>query len=299
MISILIPTYNAGPYIRLLLEGLYSQQVDEPIEIIITDSSSTDDTVQVIREYPGVQLEVIPNASFDHGSTRNTMASRASGDYLLFMTQDALPCDDKLLARLLACCRQQQAAACYARQIPREQAHELEVFARTFNYPSQSLEKNKQRLAELGIKTYFSSNVCCMYKAEVFFALGMFPEKIILNEDMIFAQRAISRNYSVHYCAEAQVFHSHNYTLTQQFKRYFDIGMAFQHTWQDFAHVSNEKEGLRMVRRQIRHLYHRRKLRLVPYALLDTAAKFIGYNLGKRHRLLPHGLKRKYSLYLK
>ncbi|MGR5909261.1 hypothetical protein ACT7C4_01715 [Bacillus pacificus] len=70
-----------------------------------------------------------------------------------------------------------------------------------------------------------------------------FHKKVILNEDLILASKVILEGKNVIYTPTAKVFHSHNYNLKQQFKRYFDIGMAFKSTNYLLEHVSNEKRG--------------------------------------------------------
>ncbi|MBJ6360264.1 glycosyltransferase family 2 protein [Paenibacillus sp. GCM10012307] len=301
MISVLIPTYNASHDIRSLLTKLYEQDIGQnEMEIIVIDSSSTDSTVEIIRhEFPKTVLEIIPNESFDHGGTRNRLAAMATGEFLLFMTQDAIPYDLSLLSSMHKVFNDKQVAVCFARQIPKDDAGDLEIFARGFNYPETSLLKTKSKIEQLGIKTFFNSNVCSMYRKEYFNTLGGFPERIILNEDMIFASRAIFKDLSVYYCAEARVYHSHNYTIKQQFKRYFDIGMAFKDTEELFKNISNEKEGMKMIVRQTKYLLKRKRTHLIAYALAENICKLFAYQLGKKNRLFPYQIKKQFSAYLK
>lgn len=59
LVSICCITYNHGPYIRDALEGFLSQKVDFPIEILIHDDASTDETPEIIREYKARYPQVI------------------------------------------------------------------------------------------------------------------------------------------------------------------------------------------------------------------------------------------------
>jgi rhamnosyltransferase len=59
-------------------------------------------------------------------------------------------------------------------------------------------------------------------------AVAGFPEKLILGEDMVVAARMLQAGWSVAYVSDAQVYHSHGYTIAQEFKRYFDIGVMHQ-----------------------------------------------------------------------
>lgn len=303
LVSILIPTYNAQDYIKPLINKLLDQEIDKDytLEIIVVDSSSTDNTISIIKNnYPNILLEVIPNRSFDHGGTRNFLASLAKGDYLIFMTQDAIPFDNYLIHNLLKpVIKNKEILISYARQIPNESAKPLEVFARSFNYPEESIVKNSDSINKLGIKAFFNSNVCSLYTRECFVNFGGFPEKIILNEDMIIASKVILNGYSVAYSSKAKVYHSHNYNLKQQYKRYFDIGMAFNDTSYLLQYASNEKEGIKMVLNQIKYLLIKSKWYLIPYSLLESGVKFVAYNMGKNHQKIPLNIKKKLSAYMK
>jgi rhamnosyltransferase len=301
IISALIPTYNAGLEIDNLINQLLNQKLDEhKLEIIVVDSSSTDGTVTRLKEnFPSVKLKVIPNQSFNHGGTRNYLASLASGDFLLFLTQDAIAYNEKLVLNLLSGFKDQKTAIVYARQIPKNGAAPLEVFARQFNYPTETAIKTKNDLDHLGVKTFFNSNVCSMYKRQVFDSFGGFPENIIMNEDMIFAAQAILNDYSIIYQSEAIVLHSHNYNLKQQFKRYFDIGMFFQEMSYLREYASNEKEGFRMVFDQMSYLCKKGKAYLIPKAFIETVVKYVAYQLGMKHQALSPQFKKKLSAYMK
>ena len=106
----------------------------------------------------------------------------SQADYLLFMTQDALPEDRYLIETLVEAIEQdKKIGAAYARQLPREDCRLMEQYTRQFNYPEKSRAKWLADLPELGIKTYFCSNVCAMYKRELYLQLGGFVKKTILN----------------------------------------------------------------------------------------------------------------------
>lgn len=300
-VSILIPTYNAGKEIETMLNMLYKQQInDGEFEVIIVDSSSTDNTVEIIQKnFPKTKVEVIPNKEFDHGGTRNLLYRLSSGEFLLFMTQDAVPADEFLIKNLVESFTNPKVLISYARQIPKRDANPLEVFARQYNYPSDSIIKDKDSIKSLGIKAFFNSNVCSMYKKEVFEKFSGFPEKIILNEDLLLASEIILQDYCVLYNSNAVVYHSHNYSYKQQFKRYFDIGMAFDETRHLLNIVSNEKEGIKMVLTQIKYLSANQNKKLIPKSIIESAIKLISYNLGKKHAFLPNGVKKVFSAYMK
>ncbi|KYC64647.1 glycosyltransferase [Heyndrickxia coagulans] len=303
LVSVLIPTYNAQNTIRELIQSIKSQSLPDNygLEIILVDSSSTDSTIEIVKKhFPDVKIKVIKNKEFNHGSTRNYLARISKGDYLLFMTQDAIPYDNKLILNLLKNLLNDDNMICFARQLPKPDAKVLEIFARSFNYPNKKIIKNKEKIKELGVKTFFNSNVCSMYKRKLFEPpFNGFPNDIILNEDLVLAYKVIIRNKNVVYEPAAKVYHSHDYNIKQQFKRYFDIGMAFKETEALFKNISNEKEGLRMLLNQVKYLVKKKKINLILYCLTENVAKLIGYRLGKMNNKIPKNIRSKFSAYSK
>ena len=89
-VSVIIPTLNSGGEFSFLLRKLKDQQGVREIEIVIVDSGSTDGTVELARKAGCKIVEILPK-DFSHSYARNAGADIASGDYLLFMVQDAYP----------------------------------------------------------------------------------------------------------------------------------------------------------------------------------------------------------------
>jgi rhamnosyltransferase len=116
---------------------------------------------------------------------------------------------------------------------------------------------------------------------------------IIFGEDMHAAGQLLLKGKSIAYCAEAQVFHSHNYTVIQDFRRYFDMGVFHEsEKWLLEKFGRAEKQASRYVRSEIEFLMNRKKHHLLAHALLRSIAKYTGYRMGRSHRYLPHRLNR-------
>ncbi|WP_332368198.1 glycosyltransferase family A protein [Spirosoma telluris] len=211
MVSIVIPTLNAIKYLPALLQSLRAQTLEH--ELVIIDSSSTDGTVPYLKQH-NIPFLSIPTSSFNHGATRNYGASVAKGDAIVFMTQDALPSHPDTLARLIeALFSDDDIALAYGRQLPHPDADVMSQFARFANYPAQSKLKSKNDIALMGIKACHCSNSFAAYKKDILFAIGGFPSDTILGEDVSVGARMILNDKRIFYCAEAAVYHSHNYTI--------------------------------------------------------------------------------------
>lgn len=295
MVSIIIPTLNASKVLPNLLSILNHQTIKRK-ELIIIDSSSTDDTIDIANSF-GAKIITIRREEFDHGKTRNLGAVKARGDIIIYLTQDAIPVDRHYIENLIKPLKSPEIAASYGRQIPRADATPPEQFARIFNYPDNPIVKTKEDIPRLGIKTFFFTNACSAIRKKEFEEAGRFPEDVIMDEDIIFAAKLILKGYKIAYVPDAKVIHSHSYSLIQQFKRYFDIGVAFNHQQWFLKLASAEKEGLKYLIHEIKFLREKDKWFWIPYALIAAGIKYIGYNLGLIEDKLPENFKKCISMH--
>ena len=295
-VSIIIPTRNAEGYINELIDKLNTQTI-KPLEIIIVDTASKDNTKTICESYELVKFIQINDGEFDHGGTRNRAAREASGDILIFMTQDALPENELFIEELIKSLGENNIVASYGRQVARKEAGPLEVFAREFNYPDKDIIKTKADIDKLGVKTFFLSNVCSAFIKDEFWKVNGFPEKTIMNEDMIISSKLIFNNKKVLYASKARVIHSHQYTYMQQFKRNFDVGVVFVDSSEYFNGVKSESEGIKYVKQSAKYLIKIGKAYLIPHLIIDSGFRFIGYKAGKSYKKIPMKLVKKMSMH--
>ena len=64
-VSVVIPTFNAGPDFGELLRKLDAQRGDFELEVVVVDSGSTDGTTELAARH-GAVLHSVSKASFDH-----------------------------------------------------------------------------------------------------------------------------------------------------------------------------------------------------------------------------------------
>lgn len=227
-----------------------------------------------------ISIREIEKENFSHGGTRQLGSELSDADYILFMTQDAEPCDRLLIGRLLKCFTEKTAVA-FARQLPNRNAALIERFSRLFNYPSESYVKTKKDLESGSVRSIFCSDVCAMYKKDVFVSLGGFDTDVNFNEDELFAFKALSADYSVSYCAEARVYHSHNLTLRQQFERNIQIAVSQKAHPEVFESLSSGGEGIRYVRKGLRYVVCKGTFFDAAYFIIYCGVRYIGFLIGK------------------
>ncbi|MDE6619867.1 MAG: glycosyltransferase [Lachnospiraceae bacterium] len=246
-----------------------------------------------LEKYKNIEVHHLSEKEFDHGRTRAKAVQYSKSDVFVCMTQDAVPVDAQLIQNLVeALMGQESIAVAYARQLPLPDCREIEKYTRGFNYPDQSSVKSAADMDRLGIKTFFCSNVCAAYNREIYENIGGFVKKAIFNEDMVYAGHAVTAGYQIAYTAEAKVLHSHNYTCMQQFRRNFDLGVSQAEHPEVFDVVSSESEGIKLVKNTIKHLEKVKKRLQIPYLIISSGYKLIGYQLGKHYQSLPKGMVR-------
>lgn len=300
MVDVIIPVYRPDEKLERLVEKINIQTVKPAHVFFMQTLTGTGEDARIrslLERAHGAAVTELDKKDFDHGGTRNQGAAKSRAEYMLFMTQDAVPVDECLIENLLRALEaDENTAVAYGRQLPDDTVGVVERYTRQFNYPAESGTKTKEDLPRLGIKTYFCSNVCAMYRREVYGEMGGFVLHTIFNEDMIMASKVIQAGYRIAYAADAQVIHAHRYTYRQQFSRNFDMAVSQRQYHDIFDGIKSESEGIRLVKDTAKYLFAHGKWYLVPDLVVQSGFKFLGYRLGKRYDRLPKGLVRKFSM---
>jgi rhamnosyltransferase len=292
-IGVIIPTWKAEPHWEELSESLASQGVP-PEKVLIVDSSSPDNTCLLARQ-SGYNV-VIPQKDFGHGKTRQAASTYfRQADFLIYLTQDVVFDSPTSICRLHSVMEDPLIGAAYGRQVARRAADAIERHARLYNYPKKSEQRVFKDRAVLGIKSAFLSNSFAIYRRSALYAVGGFPEDVIFGEDSFVAGRLLIAGWKVAYEAGATVVHSHPFTLAQEFRRYFDIGVHHElEAWllQTFGTASGE--GARFVKSELSYLW-KHHAALIPLAVLRSGLKLMAYRMGRFWRRLPAWLTRRLS----
>lgn len=270
-ISVVIPILNPpDSFFHNVIPLLATQSIVPEIILINSGSEIPQGSYTVIT---------IPKSEFNHANTRN-LALNLDSDFVLFMTQDATPYDHDLISNLLKSFNDPNVVSAYARQIPYSDADPIETYARERNYPENSCIKSIASLSTMGIKTFFSSDSCAMYRMEYFRSVGGFTPNLDTNEDMEFAARAIMAHRYVVYNAEAKVYHSHYFSYKDLWERYRRIGSFFKtHLWilECVApYRSTESTGISQAIHELRYLARNAPMYIVD-SFIRSWIKFIAF----------------------
>ncbi len=295
-ISVIIPTLNGGEALRELLAALTIQSM-KPAEVIVVDSDSDDDS-RTVAELFGAQVTRIKRTDYDHGGTRSEAAIQAAGTIVVFLTQDVLPRHPLVLENLVRpLIEEHDVAVSYGRQLPAFDAGPMASHLRLFNYPEKSCIRRYEDRTRYGLETIFASNSCAAYRKNVLEEIGFFGNRLIFGEDTCAVGRLVKKGYKVAYCADAEVYHSHNYRWGDEFRRYFDIGVF--HTsekWLIDSYGSAEGRGRRYLKSGLIYLLNRRKYSVIGDFMVRIVLKYIGYKLGRHYQLIPGKMRPGLSL---
>lgn len=209
----------------------------------------------------------------------------ARGELIFFLTQDALPADNSYISNLISYfeTHEKQLVMISGRQIPYAGTRPSEVLTRKFNYPEKSNVRTQDDVNKMGIKAFFFSDACSVYRRSFLTEMDGFEEPILTNEDMLMAKRALAKGYNVGYCAEARVYHSHNFTLKQQYKRNFDVSVFLTMYQNELCVGGVTGEGMRMVLYIEKELFKSHHFGAMVYCLLESFSKWLGNRAGKKY----------------
>ncbi|GIK24978.1 MAG: hypothetical protein BroJett006_12240 [Betaproteobacteria bacterium] len=232
---------NAGIEFRWLLHKLKDQLGIGSLEIVIVDSGSTDGTVQLARDF-GCSVIEIPPGSFSHGNSRNTGADAASGDYLLFMVQDAYPIGRYWIYGMLSFLLEHgdiSLAAVSCAEFSRSDSDMMYDWAIRNHYSFLGCDMF-DRIGEFRgeqhtlLRSYGQlSNVACLMSRKIFQGHRFRGDYA---EDLDLGIRLIRNGYKVAMLSSIRVIHSHNRPSRYYLKRSFVDTIYLVRMFDDYAY---------------------------------------------------------------
>ncbi|WP_206671415.1 glycosyltransferase family 2 protein [Suipraeoptans intestinalis] len=297
-VSIVIPTKNGEEYLDRVLDMVFRQETQYSYEVICVDSGSGDETIPIIRKYPCRLYQILPE-EFGHGKTRNFGASKGSGTYIVFLTQDALPADTFWLQNLICAMEKDpDIAGGFGKHLPYPGCNIFDVRDLALHFDNFGredtvyfLEDPKRYAQEEGYRhmlAFFSDNNACLRRS----VWEQHPYKEVeFAEDQIWMKERIEAGYKKVYCPFAAVYHSHNYDSRTFYQRYYDEhkGLYQLHGYE----ISDSWIGL--FPRWVRHvrmdagylrglsISRKEKIKWMMYSIRRNYARYYGGYKGSRY----------------
>ncbi|MEX2381505.1 MAG: glycosyltransferase [Opitutales bacterium] len=287
-VSAVIPIKNAEAYLPALLKSLLEQESVPLVEILLLDSMSTDRSVEIAGEFE--KTRVIPVPRFSHGGTRNQGIETASGEWMVLLTQDALPLGRDWMHRLLTPLQEEKVAYTFSRQIPYPGTNPMECYYLRDRFPEgEPVRYNSPTGCIDSPEQVFSSNVSAGLKKPVWADIR-FDGDLIMGEDQKFSLDLQKRGYTVVYIPDSVVMHSHNYNLRQTFRRYFDSVIAITQIFPDHELKSSAENGIHHLKGEFRFLLRHHPF-WIPYYFLYLTSKTLATLLAHKAERLPARLR--------
>jgi rhamnosyltransferase len=275
-IGVVIPTRNAGKELRQCLEPVLASRC--AARVLVIDTESRDGTPELARSL-GCEVVGITKPEFGHGRTRERARRLLGTPFVVFLTQDAVLVRPDAIAALVEPLRRGDADVAYGRQLARAGADVFEALPREFNYPPISSVRSIADVGECGVFTFFCSNSFSAYRQESLDRVGGFPD-VLTNEDYIATALMLQQGMRIAYVAEAEAWHSHRFTLAEEFRRFYDTGFVRgERPWiQDLVGAA-EGRGAKLSAELLRRLA-RTSPWMIPYGMGHLAAKWLGFRAG-------------------
>ncbi len=303
VLHLIIPTLNAGSLWHEVIKGIQAQVLPNhlALQVLIVDSESRDDT-RALAQAAGFKVCTISRTSFGHGSTRQDALEMIPEDspFVVYMTQDAVLKDPTALEKLLSPFEDPRVAASYGRQLPHENATWFAAQLRHFNYPSKDRVSAFEDRFEMGLRAVFLSNSFAAYRLSLVREVGGFPRSALCAEDMLLGAKLLKKGALIAYAPKAEVLHSHNDSLWQDFKRYFDTGVVHEiekDSLADFGGV--HAQGWALLSHLLKALAGAGLWTAVSRGLEVLArltTKWVAYRLGRLHPYMPKAFNKALSM---
>jgi len=255
IISVVIPVKNGSATIEAALQGLLAQTLADRTEIILIDSGSRDDTLDIARRYP-VIVHQIPAAEFNHGATRNLGVKLARGDFVVMTVQDAAPADTHWLATMLRHFDDPEVAGVCGKQIT---THDLDKNPMEWHRPMGEPQVTRLQFATRqdyealpGPARMAASawdDVTAMYRKSVLLDLPF--RTTMFGEDFFWANDALALGHALVHDDNAMVWHYHDQPFSFRFRRQLT---TCQHQLHIYEHITPPQNIWRKAAQSTWHL---------------------------------------------
>jgi lipopolysaccharide/colanic/teichoic acid biosynthesis glycosyltransferase len=211
-LAVVVPAYNAADTISGCVMALRQQQYDGPVDIIVVDDGSTDDTAALARD-AGATVITTPRGR--PAAARNAGARAATADIICFTDADCAPRPD-WLSEISAPLADPAVVAAKGTYATRQRS----LVAR---FVQLEYEDKYDRLRPQPTIDFIDTYACA-YRRDVLLANGGFDERFHYLEDQELSFRLAARGYRMVFRPAAVVEHRHSAGLGAYLRKKATIG---------------------------------------------------------------------------
>lgn len=198
--SVIVPLYNKAPYVKKALESVFSQTYTD-YEIIVVDDGSTDNSLDIVKEF-AEQLEIVSQENAGVAAARNNGVEKSKGEYVCFLDADDW-WENTFLKEMDKLITEYPDAGLYATNYvyykPGKTHVALNLERGYINYPEAYLHS---------VAMPVWTGAACMPR-KVFDEMGGFPNGIKLGEDfLLWAKTAL--HYEVAFCEKPLAYYNND-----------------------------------------------------------------------------------------
>lgn len=283
IISIICPIYNGQSYIENLHNNILNQHLEsgQSLQILYALTRSSDKSEEMLKSL-NCHYTLIEPKDFSHSTTREMMAKKAQGEIIVFISQDIKIKNNMWLKNLITPIINGECEASFSRQIGED--NNIEKYTREKNYPSESRIVSKKDIEKYQIRTFFYSDASSAVSAKIYRELNAYDGKRMpTNEDMYFAHKLIHAGYRIKYCADSEVYHSHDFTYKQLYKRYYDTGIFLKQN-PYFKKYKGNESGFALAKYVFKRSLEEKNIKVLLNLLPNFGVRFIAKFLGEKSK---------------
>ena len=269
-VAVIMRSKNEMPYLPEAIASL-RRQTFKDIELWAIDSGSTDGSVEVLQNALDAEhfFKILPK-DYQPGKVLNDMTARTTQDFIVFQNADAIFQSDDALEKLLRPLFNGDADAVMCAQDTRPDAK----FIVSYDYQRAYDPKNIK-----GDNADFFSVVTCAFRRDLWGKIKI--PSIGYAEDVAWAKLCRAAGARIKLVTDSVVEHSHNYTLSDLYRKKFRHGVTFSKTYRRKANLFSQiMELCKEWARDLLYAVRKGRLDTIPYNIAYRAVIHTGLYRG-------------------
>ncbi len=283
-VDVVCPIYQNLDQLERLYDAL-QKQVDVKIAnyvfpLTLSNDEKVDGDIKRFFEEHNIVSFDVAKEDFSHSLTREkAIKEYCKSDIVVLCSQDVIFFEEHALSNIAHVINDEVVYA-YGRQICTNKT--IEKYIRQKNYPNESNVVSSEDIEKMQLMAFFASDAFSALNRNVFIKInGYQGYNVMMSEDMLYSKFVLDAGYKKAYVAEAQVEHSHKYTLKQLYNRYYETG-KFHKEVNLFNQYKAEDSGFKLAMYVLGQALKHFNIPVLFRWLPDMTARYLGMRKGKK-----------------